>query len=166
MDLKIRTIENNDIELIRKWRNEQINILRQIKPISQIEQQEYFSNIHNDNRQILFAIEDAKLIGYCGLVNLNYIYSTAEISFIAETEMDKIRYKDLFMYTLNYLADYAFNTLNLNKVWTETYEFRTHHVSILEQFGMVKEGVLREHAFINGRKYDSIIHSKLKEEYV
>ena len=84
MKYKLRTIENNDLEAIRKMRNAETKILMQVKPISYNEQQEYFSKIHKDNSQILFAIEDEveEMIGYCGLVNINYVYSTAEISFI------------------------------------------------------------------------------------
>jgi RimJ/RimL family protein N-acetyltransferase len=167
MDLSIRTIEKTDIENIRIWRNEQTDILRQVNFISQIEQEEYFTKIHNDNKQILFAIDDKNnFVGYCGLVNLDFIYSTAEISFVAKTNLDKLYYKNLFNFTLKYLGDYAFNTLNLNKIWTETYSFRKYHISILEDFGMVKEGILREHVYIKGKRHNSIIHSKLKKEHV
>ena len=168
MKYKLRTIENNDLEAIRKMRNTQTKILRQVKPISYNEQQEYFSKIHKDNSQILFAIEDEvkEMIGYCGLVNINYIYSTAEISFITIKSECNVEYSKIFLFILNSLSDFAFNSLGLNKIWTETYGFRTNHISILEQFGMIKEGVLREHVFKDGERHNSIIHSKLKNEHL
>ena len=168
MKYKLRTIENNDLEAIRKMRNAQTKILRQVKPISYNEQQEYFSKIHKDNSQILFAIEDEveEMIGYCGLVNINYVYSTAEISFITIKSECNVEYSKIFLFILNSLSDFAFNSLGLNKIWTETYGFRTNHISILEQFGMVKEGVLREHVFKDGERHNSIIHSKLKNEHL
>jgi RimJ/RimL family protein N-acetyltransferase len=168
MKYKLRTIENNDLEAIRKMRNAQTKILRQVKPISYNEQQEYFSKIHKDNSQILFAIEDEveEMIGYCGLVNINYVYSTAEISFITIKSECNVEYSKIFLFILNSLSDFAFNSLGLNKIWTETYGFRTNHISILEQFGMIKEGVLREHVFKDGERHNSIIHSKLKNEHL
>ena len=168
MKYKLRTIENNDLEAIRKMRNAQTKILRQVKPISYNEQQEYFSKIHKDNSQILFAIEDEveEMIGYCGLVNINYVYSTAEISFITIKSECNVEYSKIFLFILNRLSDFAFNSLGLNKIWTETYGFRTNHISILEQFGMIKEGVLREHVFKDGERHNSIIHSKLKNEHL
>ena len=41
-DYKIRPIRKNDIQKIRKWRNEQIDILRQNKEISVSEQNQYY----------------------------------------------------------------------------------------------------------------------------
>ena len=167
MGYNLRTIENEDLELIRKWRNEQIDILRQVKPISYNEQKDYFSNIHKDSIQILFALTiDDLFVGYCGLVNIDYIYSTAEVSFIAKTNMQDSNYRKLFTFTLDNLAKYAFNTLNLNKIWTETYEFRKKHIHILESFGFIQEGILREHVYIKGKKHNSIIHSILKDEHL
>ncbi len=166
----LRTIENEDLELIRKWRNEQTDILRQVKPISYNEQKDYFSNIHKDPKQILFALTaNDVFVGYCGLVNINYIYSTAEVSFIAKTGWESertLKYKDLFTFTLDSLSEYAFNTLNLNRIWVETYEFRKKHINILENFGFIQEGVLREHVYIKGKKHNCIIHSVLKNEYL
>ena len=67
---------------------------------------------------------------------------------------------------MNFISKYAYNHLKLHKIWTETYGFRTNHISILEQFGMIKEGVLREHVFKDGERHNSIIHSKLKNEHL
>jgi RimJ/RimL family protein N-acetyltransferase len=66
---------------------------------------------------------------------------------------------------LNELRKHAFNTLNFNKIWTETYEFRTNHINILESFGMKKDGILREHIYKKGKRYNSIVHSMLRREY-
>jgi RimJ/RimL family protein N-acetyltransferase len=164
--MKLRTIENTDLESIRGWRNSQIDVLRQYKPITYNEQQEYFNNLHKDSKQILFAIENKKLIGYCGLVNINYVYSTAEISFIADTYIKKSAYETAFTFVLQELSNIAFNSLNLNKLWTETYEFRKDHINILESCKFIKDGTLREHVYKNGKRYDSIIHSLLKKEYI
>ncbi len=164
---KLGTIEKDHIELIRKWRNEQIEILRQTKPISYAEQEEYFSKLNKDDKVILFSILDQKdkLLAYCGLVNINYVNETAELSFLANTGIAKTNtYSDLFLFVLKELVKYAFDTLNLHKVWTETYAFRDKHIEILESFGMTKEGVLREHVYYKGKRYSSIIHSILRDE--
>ena len=170
MNYNLRTIESEDLELIRQWRNEQTDILRQVKPISYNEQKEYFSNIHKDTKQILFALaSNSMFVGYCGLVNINYIYSTAEVSFITETgleDQNTSKYKDLFTFALDSLSKYAFNTLNLNKIWTETYGFRKKHINILEGFGFAQEGILREHIYVKGERHNCAIHSILKNEYL
>tara|TARA_Y100001973_G_C5186120_1_gene327945 strand:+ start:1074 stop:1589 length:516 start_codon:yes stop_codon:yes gene_type:complete len=164
---KLDTIENEHIHLIRKWRNEQINVLRQARLINKIEQEEYFSKIHLDDRQMLFSIlEDGQLVGYCGLVNINYINGTCELSFICNTEIiNTPKYDKILLFTFAELAKNAFMSLGLNRIWTETYDFRRHHLNLLEEFGMIKEGILREQIFYNGERHDSIVHSMLRREY-
>ena len=39
-------------------------------------------------------------------------------------------------------------------------------LNILENFGFIQEGVLREHVYIKGKKHNCIIHSVLKNEYL
>jgi len=161
------TIDHKHIHLIRQWRNEQIDILRQNKLITETEQEEYFSNIHRDNRQMLFSIlEDGELVGYCGLVNLDYINRSSELSFICNTELlNAAKYDELFFYAFNELAKTAFMSLGLNRLWTETYSFRGDHLRLLKKFGMIEEGILREQVFYSGKHCDSIIHSMLRREY-
>ena len=162
MKYKLGTIEKKNIEFIRTLRNNQMDILRQFKLINSVEQEEYFNKVHKDNTQILFSIlDDDSFIGYCGLTNINYIYGTAEISFIVDTD----DYENVFLFVLNELSEHAFNVLNLNKIWTETYEFRKNHINIIESFGMKQEGILREHVYKKGKRYNSIVHSLLKREY-
>jgi hypothetical protein len=44
-DYSIAPLREADIFLIKKWRNEQMDILRQAQEISDIEQQQYYDNV-------------------------------------------------------------------------------------------------------------------------
>ena len=163
MKYELSTIEKEHIEEIRLLRNQQIEVLRQFKPIGFKEQEEYFQNIHKDQRQILFSIlEENKFIGYCGLTNINYVYGTAEFSFIVNSLDEDC--ESVFLFCLSELCGFAFKTLNLNKVHTETYEFRKEIINFIEKSGFKKDGVLREHVYKNGKRYNSFIHSLLRSE--
>ena len=97
MKYKLSTIGKQHVEKIRLLRNEQLEILRQFKPISSMEQEEYFYGIHKDQRQVLFSIlEEEKFIGYCGLTNINYVYGTAEVSFIVDKSDEECESAFLF----------------------------------------------------------------------
>ena len=85
-------IREQDIEFIRIWRNEQINILRQKKLISQQEQIDYFNNVIKKTFEsakpdcILFSfLLDTNCIGYGGFVHINWNLKSAEISILTET---------------------------------------------------------------------------------
>ena len=60
------------------------------------------------------------------------------------------------------LKELAFQDIGFDRIFTETYALRTHHISVLESIGFDREGVLRNHIKIDGRSVDSIIHGCIK----
>ena len=167
MNLTLETISPSHIETIRRWRNEQMDILRQHKPISEVEQQEYFQGVHKDQRQVLFSIMGSgKLVGYCGIVNINHVYKNCEVSFLCDTSLiNKEEYDKILMFAFEEMFKYGFEMLNMNRMWTETYSFRTEHLKLLSLVGLSKEGVLRQTVFCGGKYHDSVMHSILRREY-
>ena len=94
--LTLRAVERSDIEFIRVWRNEQMDVLRQNDEISEESQIEYFEkNIwpetkKNEPNQILLSIElNGELIGYGGLVHISWLHKRAEISFLLKPELEQ-----------------------------------------------------------------------------
>ena len=93
---KIIPIRYEDRFDIMKWRNEQIYHLRQNKPLTLEDQEDYFNNVvsklfdKEQPGQILFSyLEDGICIGYGGLVHINWIDKNAEISFIMDSDLEK-----------------------------------------------------------------------------
>jgi len=168
------SLERSHLEKLRKWRNAQMDVLRQWKPLTDYNQEKWFQEVSTAIDQIVFSIvtfdkdDTEKFIGYCGLVNINHINKRTELSFLIEPERAFKReiYQEDFMAALRALCEYGFNQLNLNKIFTETFSFRKYHIEILEKFGFKKDGTFREHQYVNGRYYDSIIHSMLKSEFL
>lgn len=158
-----------DLEKIKLWRNSQMDFLRQFKPLTSKNQEQWWNDITNDEKSVIFSIisfNDDEIIGYCGLTNIHLLYSHAEISFITkEMEPTSAKYRIIFLEVLKMLAKFAFDNLNLNRIFTETYETRTDHIKILEDFGFIKEGVMREHVFKQGKFVNCIIHSVLRKEF-
>ena len=65
------------------------------------------------------------------------------------------------------LLDYAFNSLNLNKVWMELYEFDEMKINFFTKIlGFKIDGKLRENCYNEGKYFDSFIISILKKEYI
>lgn len=60
---------------------------------------------------------------------------------------------------------YAFETLNLNRVELGVHDFNTRAIRAYERAGFVREGVRRQHAFIDGRYIDSLVYGILASEY-
>jgi RimJ/RimL family protein N-acetyltransferase len=161
----IRDIDQLDI---MKWRNEQIYHLRQNKPLTELDQNYYFENIianlFNQERpnQILFSyVENGKcIIGYGGLVHINWEDQHAEISFIMKTELEKEYFSFHWSTYLKLIEEVAFKELKLHKIYVFAFDLRPHLYDVLVQNEYVKEAELKEHCYFNQKYKSVIIHSK------
>lgn len=164
-------IREEDMQAIRIWRNDQIDVLRQRVPLSEEDQRRYYEQVvrpsFDDPKPdlILFSyLLDGVLIGYGGLTHVDWCADRAEVSFLLETARttDEKQYAYEFGVFLRVLQDVAFGDLGLNRLFAETYDIRPHHVAVLEQNGFEPEGRLRQHIKIQGRYVDALIHGCLK----
>ena len=166
------TIREKDIEKIRLWRNNQINILRQNKPISKKEQINYYNEkiksslTKKEPDLILFSfLLNQKCIGYGGFVHIDWKNKRAELSFLTNPiRMNKRVYEKDFNLFLDIIFKIGFKELGFNKLTTETFDIRPKTISILEEKGFKKEGLLKEHVRINSKYLNSIIHGILKKD--
>jgi RimJ/RimL family protein N-acetyltransferase len=102
---------------------------------------------------------DGRFIGYGGLTNLDWHARHAEVSFLVDPARaaDPDTYRRDASAFLAFLAGWAFGELGLNRLFTETYDFRELHIGLLEQAGFVPEGRMRQH--VEGG--DSVLHGLL-----
>ncbi len=164
---RIIPIRMEDRYAIMQWRNEQIFHLRQNKPLTKEDQDNYFNTAvaslfsQEQPGQILFSyLEGDTCIGYGGLVHINWIDQNAEISFITSTAIEKEEYAFHMSTFLGLLEEVAFNELAFHKLFTYAFDVRPHIYPILEMNGFKKEAVLKEHCLFNGDFKDVIIHVK------
>ena len=167
MLMNYRNLKIVDAEKIRKWRNNQLKVLRQNKIIKKQDQIRYFKKniLVKNSKLLLFAIEsDQLLIGYGGLVNISNHFKTAEVSFLVD---DKINhnskfYHEIFINFLIFIKEYSFINKKLRRLYTETFSFRKKHIRIIENFGFKHEGTMKMHVIKNKKIYNSLIHGLLK----
>lgn len=164
----IMPIRWHDIYPIRRWRNAQLNVLRQTEPLEITDQEAYFKNVvqpemHKEKpEQILFSFLDNRdLVGYGGLVNISWPNRRAEISFLSDPQRAKTSsYRKDFSTFLTLMSKVG-NDLLLHRLYLETYEFRHQHISIIDASGFELEGRLRDHVVVDGAFIDSLIHGRL-----
>ena len=166
-DFELIPIRYEDRELIRQWRNEQIYHLRQNKELSPADQEHYFQDIVRHlftevrPAQLLFSfLHHGQLVGYGGLVHINWIDRNAEISFIMNTSLEHAHFE---FYWRNYLAlveNVAYGELDLHKIYTYAFDIRPRLYAAIESAGFKQEAVLKEHCYFQGKYLNVIIHSK------
>ncbi|MEP1611069.1 MAG: GNAT family N-acetyltransferase [Roseobacter sp.] len=172
-DLSASAIQPEHIEAVRQWRNSQMGVLRQSREITESMQRSYFET-HvwpekklKDPGKILLIVEEADvLIGYGGLVHINWDYRRAEISFLLNPERAATDEASapVFSVFLHIVERLAFECLGLERLSTETYATRIPYIAALERHGFLCEGRLRSHVQIDGQAVDALLHGRLKHE--
>ena len=157
-------IRYEDRVQIMQWRNEQIYHLRQKYELSSSEQDNYFQTTLRSlfdkecPDQLLFSfLKDGQLLGYGGLVHINWTDKHAEISFLLNTAFSKELIREYWLKYLSLIHQVSI-ACNLHKIYTYAFDVRPWLYSILEDWGMAKEAVLESHCRINGEWKNVVIH--------
>lgn len=162
-------IRNEDRYDILNWRNTQIDILRQKATLIKEQQDNYFKitvaqlfEQEKPNQLLWSFLENDKLIGYGGLVHIDWEAKHGEISFLLcnERNADVIQFKKDWSIYLQLITDLAFNELKFQKIHTYAYNIRPHYFEVMCEQGFVKEGHLKNHILINNKLSDVLILSK------
>ena len=166
-DYSLIPLREDDLQLIRKWRNEQIQFLRQENLLTEKDQKLYFKNtvlpsfIELNPKIILFSfIKNSKLIGYGGFVNIDWTTGLTEISFLIETNRSKNEtYAEDFASFLHLVKIIGCYELKFKEIYTETYNIRPIHIGILEKNSFQFKKILDYDKIINGKSVNVLFHS-------
>jgi len=165
---KLIPIRLEDRHLIREWRNQQIAILRQKEPLTAEKQDAYFEQViaklfeEKEPAQLLFSfLEDGILIGYGGLVHIDWESRNAEVSFLTNTQRTNNldQFIDDWIHYLTILKRIASQDLNFVKIYTYSYDMRPHLYVALEKSAFVEEARLKQHVIVDEKFVDVLIHS-------
>ena len=168
----LRPLKRSDMAKTLEWRNnlELIKLTQGIRfPKTEEMESEWFDNALKDksNRNIYFGIDEIetnKFIGIIQLNNIDWISKTAIWGFIIGDKED--RGKGYSVEAPNLLFDYAFNVLNLRKIFGYPIYFNKATLRMHEKIGSFKqEGCLKEHVYFDGKYFDVLILSLFKEDF-
>ena len=166
-EYSIVPIRYEDRLSIMQWRNEQMYHLRQAQKLTKDQQDHYFKNVvsklfsEEKPTQILFSyLKEDEIIGYGGLVHINWIDKNAEVSFIMKTELEKEGFHNNWGQFLELLEIVAFKELSFHKLFVYAFNLRPHLYEAIEAKGFKNEAILKEHCLFEKRYIDVLIHSK------
>jgi RimJ/RimL family protein N-acetyltransferase len=164
-EYKIIPLRFEDRFDIMNWRNEQMYHLRQDIKLTPKNQDSYFQNevfpLFSEKRpkQLLFSyLRKGKLIGYGGLVHINWIERTAEVSFIMETSLERDEFDLHWSTYLFLLKKIAFEELKFRSLHTYAYDLRPFLYPTLKNNNFNLKKHLKDEIEIDGRKIDVFIH--------
>lgn len=157
MELVLRKICENDLEMIMKWRMmPEVTKYMYTDPQLTIEgQKRWFKKIVSSKDEIYWIIQiDGVDIGLIDIINIDYTNKRCDWAYyIADTSF---RGRGIATQLECNIYDYAFDKLNLHKVCCEVFCFNQKVISIHQKFGAVIEGTRKEHICKKGQYFDIV----------
>lgn len=152
--MRIRSLEKKDIPLRVKWlNNSSVNRLVGDEPgksTTLTKQQEWYDAYQKDKAKRFFIICEEKIpIGMMGLSNISTQNKNADL-FIAIGD-DEYRGKGYGKKAMNWLIDFAFRELSLNKINLGVFEENEAAVNLYTRLGFEIEGRMKEEVYFDGK---------------
>lgn len=166
----LRALCESDLERIHRWHNDPKlyeNFPTPFRYVSLATEREWLqkkmaASTDSVNLAICLSPGDEH-IGNIYLTEIDWISRNASIGmFLANTAN---RRKGYGADALSQLLSYAFNELNLMRVYLHTFAKNISAIKIAEKAGFTLEGQMRNHVFKNGRYEDVLVMALSAEEF-
>lgn len=164
----LRAIEESDAPLYHRWINDhETNTWRGLyHPTSACEASDWLkslSQVQTDRLALVVQDEESNAIGLIGLRNICSRSRRAEIwIYLGEKSKWGCGYASDAIRTL---CHYAFDEMNLFRIWLECDPTYLSAVKCYEKAGFVLEGTLRKSYYRRGEYRDSCIMGLLREDW-
>lgn len=163
----LRPLERADAPLCAAWLNHpevRRHLLRH-RPVDQRSEEDFLDGIRQSEHDVVVGIalaEGDRLIGMTGLHQIHARDRGAMFGLCigAVDEWGRGRGTE----ATRLMVGYAFDTLNLHRVWLHVQEDNAAGIRAYEKVGFRREGVLRQASFHDGRYWDVITMGLLREE--
>ena len=165
----LRPLEREDAPLFIPWVND-AEVTRTLealyRPINLQTEVEFIERLYKSEHDVVFGIavrETDALIGVTGLHQMDFKNRRVVFGiFIGEKSAWG---KGYGTEATALITGYAFATLNMNRVGLEVYEDNERGIKAYERVGFKREGILRQMMYREGRYWNVIIMSILREEW-
>ena len=168
----LREFRDTDLEAMHSWVNDE--------EVTRYLSMSVFPRTFEDSRKFLenqlsrrseeyvnFVIalkddENKKYIGTVGLRNIDYINRNCELA-ITIGVRDK-QNSGCGTEAVKLIVQYAFNSLNMHKVYLSVLNVNDKAKRVYEKCGFVKSAEFKDHIFKNGNYYDLLYMEKLNNQ--
>lgn len=161
--VKLRRFTENDIEKKVEWINNPDNneFLHYNIPLDVESTKKWFDNVKdNKNRYDMIILYNDIPVGVIGIINIDKKRGEYYIT-LGESEYKR---KGISFAATKLILDYAFNILNLEKIWLCVDEKNIAARNLYEKVGFVLEGILRKDIFFKGEMINRCMYGIIREE--
>ena len=113
-------------------------------------------------RLAIELVSDTSFLGWCSLTRWHPVYRSAALGYCLDAEAWGHGYATE---SAGAVLQWAYDTLDLNRVQAETDTRNIASARVLEKLGFVREGTLREDCVVNGEVSDSWVYGLLRRHW-
>jgi RimJ/RimL family protein N-acetyltransferase len=173
--VNLRALEPEDIPLVNRWRNDPKVLgeaYGEMLPPESLEATQRWSEtwtgteVRTGLAYLQWGVEcDDKLIGLAQLFDMDWrVYRLAEHG-IGICDLNK-QNSPAGVDTLITLNEYAFEGMNLNRLWVKIPIYRESTAQqLIDHLGYVREGLLREQYYVSGKYVDTLVLGLLRRDF-
>jgi RimJ/RimL family protein N-acetyltransferase len=136
------------------------------RPMNTAQEVAFVDTLTASQRDVLLAIvlrDGDRMIGTIGLHDMDFRSRRATFGMvIGETSEWRKGYGSE---ATRMALDYGFGTLNLNRVQLEVLEHNVAGIRAYEKAGFRREGVMRQHHYVDGAYVDTLVMGILRSEW-
>ncbi|MFN4200405.1 MAG: GNAT family N-acetyltransferase [Fervidobacterium gondwanense] len=163
---RVRPLEISDVKKLAHYLNDESikEFVSLVFPINQFLEEEWIKRNAISHSNLTFGIDvEGILIGTAGLKDIDWVARSAEYG-IAIYDPEYWN-RGIGTEVTKLILKYAFEYLNLNRVWLKVFENNPRAITVYEKCGFIQEGRMRQGRYLKGQYLDVIIMGILANEY-
>lgn len=164
----LRPLDLEDIAALTAWLNDQevTRNMRIYRPLTPMTEESFLRKLGESESDIVLGImarEPEQFIGVTGFHQLDA--RNRHVQFGITVGEKSTWGKGYGTEATRLMVRYAFDTLNLNRVWLHVYEDNERALHVYQKVGFRIEGQLRQDVFRDGRYWDTLVMGVLRGEW-
>lgn len=160
----MRPLEKEDADLLRRWRFAEANYayFYEFVPTSRMQNEAWLENTLRKSSEINFIVTEnveGRDIGMISLIDIDMRNRKCEMGRVLIAD-ENSRGKGIGQQVIEMLLEYAFQHLNMHKVYCEVFADNEAAVRLYQKCGFEKDGLFEKHIYKNGA-YKDVIHMSI-----
>ncbi len=164
----LRPLEFSDTTSMAAWMNDHdvTRTLQMFRPMNEESERAFVERVTRSDTEIALGIVTRSADRFIGTAGLMQIHWRERQACFGISIGDKSCWgRGYGTEATRLVTGYAFETLNLNRVWLHVYDFNHAGIRAYERVGFRREGVLRQGAFREGKYHDVHVMAMLREDW-
>lgn len=159
-DIALAPVSRTDLPQLFAWINDRdlVVLSASYRPVNELQHEAWLERILLRDDVYLFGIRQlasGRLIGSCQLLAFDRTHRTAELQIRIGDE--QARGHGYGRQAVGLLLRFGFDDLNLHRIGLHVLADNAAAIRTYEKAGFVREGVLREAAYVDGRHRDVVV---------